>query len=97
MNSEEISKRVDSPVAQPVAAATARSKWTDWRPIHVEKEPFLNEMLGDRYRWKQEGVHSVMVQESPKEVHETTPLRILGFSFEDSSKDHLGVLERALR
>lgn len=64
-----------------IATATASSKWTDWRAIHVEKGPFLNEMLGDLYRWKQEGILSVMVQESPTEAHEATPLRILDFSF----------------
>jgi hypothetical protein len=67
-----------------IAVATANSKWTDWRIVYVEKGPFLNEMLGDPYRWKQEGILSVMVQESPKEAHEATPLRILDFSFEDS-------------
>ena len=64
-----------------IATATANSTWTDWRTIHVEKGSFLNEMLGDRYRWKQEGMLSVMVQESPTEAHEATPLRILDFSF----------------
>ncbi len=64
-----------------IATATANSKWTDWRTIHVEKGCFLNEMLGDRYRWKQEGILSIMVQESPKEAHQATPLRILDFSF----------------
>ena len=32
-----------------IATAAAKSKWTDWRTIHVEKGSFLNEMLGDRY------------------------------------------------
>ena len=65
-----------------IASATAESEWTDWRVIHVEKGPFVNEMIGDRYRWKQEGVLSVMVQQSPQEAHQATPLRILDFSFE---------------
>ena len=64
-----------------IAAATADSKWTDWKIIHTEKGPFFNEMLGDVYRWKRQGVLSVMVQESPEEVHEPTALRIIDFSF----------------
>jgi len=64
-----------------IAAATAKSKWTDWKIIHVEKGPFGNEMLGDLYRWKKERVLSVMVQESPREDSQPTPLRILDFVF----------------
>jgi hypothetical protein len=80
-----------------IAAATANSKWTDWRVIHVERGPFVNEMLGDPYRWKQEGILSVMVQESPKEVHQPTPLRLLDFSFKDLCAGDLGVLDRVPR
>ncbi|MCP4614158.1 MAG: hypothetical protein GY845_36190 [Planctomycetes bacterium] len=65
-----------------IAAATAASKWKDWKVFHIEKGPFLNEMLGDLYRWKKEGILSVMVQQSPTKSHEPTPLRILDFSFE---------------
>ena len=62
-----------------IQAASAGSKWTDWKVIHIEKGPFVNEMLGDYYRWKNTGVLSVMVQESPNEKHDPTPLRILDF------------------
>ncbi len=65
-----------------IAAATAASMWKDWKVIHLEKGPFGNEMLGDLYRWKKDGILSVMVQESPKKTHEATALRILDFSFE---------------
>ncbi|MDT8300180.1 MAG: BNR repeat-containing protein [Sedimentisphaerales bacterium] len=65
-----------------IAAATEASKWKDWKVIHIEKGPFINEMLGDLYRWKKEGLLSVMVQQSPTKAHEPTPLRILDFSFE---------------
>ena len=64
-----------------IAAATADSRWTDWQVIHAERGPFVNEMLGDLYRWKEEGILSVIVQELPKEDHDPTPLRILDFSF----------------
>jgi hypothetical protein len=65
-----------------IAAAASASKWNDWKVIHLEKGPFVNEMLGDLYRWKKEAILSVMVQESPKKTHEPAPLRILDFSFD---------------
>ena len=64
-----------------IMAATADSKWTDWKVIHTEKGPFDNEMLGDLYRWKKSGILSVMVQQGAmKEEYEST-LRILDFVF----------------
>ena len=63
-----------------IAAATFESQWTDWNVIHTEKGPFVNEMLGDLYRWKKEGILSILVQGSPEKAHEATPLRILDFS-----------------
>ncbi|TKJ35258.1 MAG: hypothetical protein CEE38_15630 [Planctomycetes bacterium B3_Pla] len=65
-----------------IAAATAASRWEDWKVVHVEKGPFVNEMLGDNYRWDKEGVLSVMVQQSPEKAHQPTPLRILDFSID---------------
>lgn len=62
-----------------IAAATAASGWTDWQIISTVKGPFVNEMTGDFYRWQEEGVLSVMMQESPAEPHDSTPLRILDF------------------
>jgi hypothetical protein len=64
-----------------IAAATAESGWHDWQVIHTEVGPFGNEMLGDFYRWKKEGILSVMVQDAPVESSTPTPLRILDFSF----------------
>lgn len=66
-----------------IAAATARSKWTDWNVIHVEAGTFVNQMLGDPTRWKTDGTLSVMVQETPKKLHDPTPLRILDFTLEN--------------
>ena len=66
-----------------IAAATAASEWGDWKVIHVEKGPFVNEMLGDNYRWAREGVLSIMVQQSPERAHQPTLLRILDFSLEE--------------
>ena len=65
-----------------IAAATSKSNWKDWKTVYVEKGPFGNEMLIDYYRWKQDKILSVMVQESPKKPHQATPLRIVDFTFE---------------
>ena len=68
-----------------IAAATAKSSWSDWQIIHTEIGPFGNEMLGDFYRWKSSSILSVMVQNAPKETSTPTPLRILDFSFSQQS------------
>jgi len=66
-----------------IQVATAATKWTDWQVVHIEESgPFLNEMLGDPYRFKQEEVLSVMVQESPSYSGQATPLRIIDFSLD---------------
>ena len=64
-----------------IMAATAGAKWTDWRVIHTERGPFVNEMIGDPYRWQAEEVLSILVQQSPAKPHDPTPLRILDFKF----------------
>ncbi len=65
-----------------IAVATAATGWTDWRIAHTEPGPFVNEMLGDRIRWAEEGVLSIMVQDMPAEPHEPTPLSVLDFTVE---------------
>jgi hypothetical protein len=65
-----------------IAAASAASAWTDWKVIHVEKGSFINEMLPDTMRWKEEGVLSLMVQESPAKPHQPTALRVLDYTVE---------------
>lgn len=61
-----------------IARAGAGSAWTDWRVIHREPGPFVNEMLADRARWKREGVLSVMVQASAGSEWSSS-LRVLDF------------------
>ncbi len=63
-----------------IASATSASNWQDWKILHREQGPFVNEMLADPIRWKTEGVLSILVQESPEHPHESTPLRILDFA-----------------
>jgi hypothetical protein len=62
-----------------VASATAASKWNDWEVVHVEEGPFVNEMIGDPYRWRQENVLSILAQTWPDKPHAPTPLRVLDF------------------
>jgi hypothetical protein len=65
-----------------IQAATAASLWTDWQIIHVETGQFLNEMLGDKV-WFDQGVLSVMAQNSPSTVGASTTLRVLDFQLND--------------
>ncbi|MGD2153221.1 MAG: BNR repeat-containing protein [Gemmatimonadales bacterium] len=60
-----------------IAVATAAADWTDWRIVHTEPGPFVNEMLGDRIRWAEEGILSVMVQDTPPEPHQPTRLQVI--------------------
>ena len=50
-----------------IAAARASQKWADWRVIYHDKGPYMSETLGDHYRWKSEGVLSLMLQGAPKD------------------------------
>ncbi len=65
-----------------IASASSKAGYSDWSVVYVEQGPFVNEMLGDPYRWTQEGILSVMVQDSPENPSEPTPLRILDFQIE---------------
>ena len=67
-----------------IMGATSKSRWQDWKTLHVEKGPFVNEMIGDPYRWKSEGVLSVLAQDSPPDPpkRKPTPLRILDFKMQ---------------
>jgi len=66
-----------------VCAATAASGWTDWRLVHVEEGPFINEMLGDAHRLAADGILSVMVQETPAVSGAPTVLRIVDLALAD--------------
>ncbi|MFY0653111.1 MAG: BNR repeat-containing protein [Cyclobacteriaceae bacterium] len=64
-----------------IAVATAKKEWKDWKIIHSVKGPFVNEMLGDFYRWKSEGILSVIVQDFPQGDHEPSILKVVDLSF----------------
>jgi len=61
-----------------IQAATAASSWTDWQIIHIEPGYFFSEALADPYRF-QDGVLSVVMQESPSTIGGASRLRILDF------------------
>lgn len=65
-----------------IATASAKSRWTDWKVIHRESGPFLNEAHFDDTRWEADGVLAVFVQDSPEKPHDATPLRILDFQID---------------
>ena len=48
----------------------------------MEEGPFVKEILGDPYRWRKDGILSIIVQGSPEKPHGATPLRILDFTLE---------------
>jgi hypothetical protein len=61
-----------------IQAATEANDWTDWQIIHVETGPFLSEALADPYRFE-DGILSVVMQDSPFSNGQSTPLRVLDF------------------
>ena len=65
-----------------IAVATARNEWKDWQIVHVLEGPFLNEMLGDVYRWQSDGILSVLLQEVPDGIRKPSALKVVDFSFE---------------
>lgn len=74
------SEKYYGPLNLCIAAATKNAKYADWKVIYREKATFFNEMLIDPYRWKVDGILSVMVQEHPKDPRQSTQLRILDFT-----------------
>ena len=64
-----------------MAVASAKSKWSDGHIAHVVKGPFMNDMLGDFYRWKTDGILSVMVQETTVEQKAPSALKIVDLTF----------------
>ncbi len=63
-----------------IAAASAASGWTDWAIVYRDNDAsYVNEMLGDAPRLKQDGVLSVFAQESPKKPRDPTALHVIDF------------------
>lgn len=65
-----------------IAVSTAKNKWKDWHITHTVKEQFLNDMLGDYYRWKLEGNLSLMVKHNPTEIKQSIKLQVIDLSFQ---------------
>lgn len=65
-----------------IQAATEAAGWNDWQIIHVESGPFLGEALADPYRFE-DGILSVVMQDSPSYNGESTPLQVLDFQLNE--------------
>ena len=65
-----------------LAVATAKNNWQDWHIAHAFKGPFMNDMLADIYRWTNEGVLSIMMQNEPKENRNPSELRVVDFEID---------------
>ncbi len=65
-----------------IQAATAANNWNDWQIIHVEPGPFVNEVLADPYHFE-DGMLSIMMQDSPLTTYASTPIRLLDFQLND--------------
>ena len=61
-----------------IQAATAENDWNDWTVIYTLSGPFVNEVLVDPTRFD-DGILSVMMQDSPDYNYEWTPIRLLEF------------------
>ena len=64
-----------------IAVALAKNNWQDWHIETVVKGPFMNDAIGDVYRWKSEGVLSLMVQDEPTGIQVPSKLSIVDVSF----------------
>ncbi|MCH5376526.1 MAG: BNR repeat-containing protein [Planctomycetes bacterium] len=62
-----------------VAAATAKSQWTDWRVVFTSDRDFVGEPRVDLLRWRSERQLSVYVQQKPEQPGNPSPLRLIEF------------------
>ncbi len=62
-----------------VAAASAKSQWTDWRVVYTSDRDFVGEPRVDVLRWRVESGLSVYVQQKPDLPGKPSPLRLLDF------------------
>jgi hypothetical protein len=62
-----------------IATASARNRWQDWSIVKEEIGPFINEMLADPTRWKEDRIVSVLVQQKPESPGAPSPLRIIDY------------------
>ncbi|MBD0726530.1 hypothetical protein B6A10_15250 [Flavobacterium sp. L1I52] len=60
-----------------IAVATAKSNWQDWQIAHKIQGPFMNDMLADVYRWKNENILSIMLQGTPENVRQPSKLQVI--------------------
>ena len=66
-----------------LARAKKENNYKDWQIIYSQKGPFGNEILGDYYRWKKEGILSLMLQKTPDKIHQPTALKVIDLVFNE--------------
>jgi unsaturated rhamnogalacturonyl hydrolase len=57
--------------------ATAAKKWTDWQQVFISGDRYFNEPQVDLFRWQQEGVLSVLVQDAPASTGAASAIKVL--------------------
>jgi autotransporter-associated beta strand protein len=63
-----------------IATATKGSNWTDWKINHVESGPFISEAQADENLFRDTGVLSVIMQNSPTLTgNQGTAMRVLDY------------------
>lgn len=62
-----------------IVRATAATEWKDWTIVATHPGPFLGEPMIDVPRFADDGVLSVMVQNTPTADGQATPLRVLDY------------------
>lgn len=68
-----------------IAAATAKTQWTDWKIIHREPGPFTGQAQLDRYQ--NAGLISVYIEKKPENVRATASiLNVFDFRLNSSAK-----------
>lgn len=64
-----------------IASASKEKKYKNWQITFTQKGPFGNEVLGDHYRWKEEGILSIMLQYAPERKHQPSALKVVDIAF----------------
>ena len=63
-----------------VATASKASNWTDWKVAFTLPGPVIGEPLLDQSLMQSDGILSVLLQDSPTQERQTTPIRVVDFA-----------------
>ena len=75
--SESIDPETEAGARMHVGTATAAALWKDWTAVHTQPQTFTGEPLVDFYRWRDEGVLSIYMQEHPQTAQQPTALHVI--------------------